>query len=217
MNYVFIRTFPKDDYITRLCYESFKAQGIAAKYIFFAEKGDYPLCEQTDGEFMFRKKVSNFGGQSGARTLLRGLKKMSKIMRPNDIIFVVDADVVLYGNPLEILKNHTDWQMSGIFSGDLTIRFVHISGQMIILTHEGVLQALKTYPCYMDPCVEKMISEGYGVADDNYVSYQIDDDKKVDMTEHKMWLHYKFYEYTGRLDFNNVLSEIRQKNGQYLI
>ena len=148
MNYVIIRTCSRDDYLSLLCYESFRLTGIDAKYTIVAEDGFQKennseaynwirLC-QADTEISFNKPCDNYGGQLGAKALVSFLRNiLPSEIEDDDVIIVSDSDVVVKENFIDLLEE--DFQHAGTGKPDRAKNrpegdFLHISGQMQITT-----------------------------------------------------------------------------------
>ncbi len=219
MNYIIIRTCPKDDHLSRLCYESFKRANMQGDYRFFAAHGDYKWLPA--GVPVYKHmECANFGGQRGAVILMRHLKRIYKKMQPGDFVFVADADIILRQNIEWFAETGCD--MGGIFGyGPDTITATgekfgmqHISGQLMIFSAMGLAYGLKNYRCGVAGEVERMIDTypGIGIADDTYLSAQVPDHLKYNFTPHKAWQHIKAYYYEGRTDWANMIKEVIANN-----
>jgi hypothetical protein len=204
MNHCIIRTCPKDDFISRLCYESFKRFDFIDKYYFLCEDGKYWHIKDLEAILIYRKEVANFGGQSGARVLFDCLKQID--FNDKDNVFIVDSDVVLFENPMQYL---TDYEHAGV--GGIVDGMVHVSGQVQIV--KGYLASKFKYLSYDDISliVEEMIVNNKSVNDDTVISYITDKMKckKVLLNEHNLWVHYKFYDMVKEFDYLSAIKKIQ--------
>lgn len=211
MNYIVIRTCPKDDYLARLCYESFKHYKVPGRYEFFCAHGDYKWVKETSEPMKYHMECANFGGQRGAFILLRHMKQYVRKMQAGDTLMIVDADIVLTKNPWDKIyqfKKDGMAMMGGIFSRDIIKCGLHISGQFMLFNDAGLNAALQHYPCGFRAEIDRMIGNGCGIADDTYISAQIPDDRKMDFTAANAWKHHKYYEYEGRTNWAEIMYSI---------
>ena len=200
MNWILFRTFPKDDYICRLAFESFKLAGIDGNYIFLAEHGKYKYLEETNGTFYFRDSGahSNYGGQLGVKCLLKSFKNIE--IKDNDIVYLSDSDIVLFE------KIIPDSDLEG-FGGQQIIN--HISGQLQIMSSR-LFNLLKSFTEeeINNIVFNEMIPMGLNVADDTFNSYIAHKyEYSVKFHENK-WLHDKLYKHDGDTEYKKIIENV---------
>lgn len=205
MNHLFIRTYEKDDYLARLCYESWLLAGFTGKVYFYTEKYDYKWIKG-QGNIIEREYCNNFGGQLGANALMDGFRKID--FNDNDLLISCDADVIIKENPLE----NFDADFGG--KGGMNEHgFNHISGQLMIFKGRLMKYILKDDAAYIYSCWNEMVRKGINVADDIYTSYRINKFpgalEIVNMD--KMWVHDKPYHHEPRTDWQNIVNETKLK------
>jgi len=229
MNYVIIRTCARDDYLSLLCYESFRNAGIDAKYVFVAEEWKafkneaYTWIHKPEIEINFRKPCDNYGGQLGAKAMISFLRDvLPSEIEDDDIIIVSDSDVVVKENFIDLLED--DFQHAGTAgAADTPDRaknrpegdFLHISGQMQIFSGmcmKSILDMVKN-ESIIDAIVEEMLELELNIADDTFMSYVTDvmRQKKQLMLLGDKWIHQKFYEHVGRTDWQELINEIKEQ------
>lgn len=157
-----IRTFPADDYIAYLCYQSFK-KVIGCDFIFFAEHGEYKWLSKADGVFMFHDSFGNYGGQLGLNGCINELSKIKT--DAYDYVILVDSDIIMVKNPLSVLST-IDFEFGGIMDFN---NHRHYSGQLLIFS-EAVWRKVITYPNY-DWVMDNFLKDGTDIADDTCLSW----------------------------------------------
>lgn len=178
---VIIRPCPRDDRLAYRCYNSFKEVGIGDKFIFFAEKGEYPLLSACDGEFMFRAHMSNFGGRDNVRPYIEYLKKID--IAGFDKIVISDADIIVHKNFLD-----GEYSLGGIQQAGNPR---HFSGQLLIFdnyTFDWVIN----YPDF-ELLMEGFIEKDYCIADDTVLTWvaTLATDRTRDFNGEDYWTHTK--------------------------
>src|SRR3990167_11120066 len=178
MNHLFIKAYDKDDYIARLCYESWMLAGYEGEVIFYCQRKcphptynlEYvPKWIAGIGRHIFHDNlVSNFGGTDGVNALLEGLRQID--FKVDDYVITCDTDIVIKKNPLDLLSNDHDFAGTG---DKLVGGFVHISGQLQIIKGWLLREILKDKKDNADQTANAMIKLGLGVCDDTYMSYRI--------------------------------------------
>lgn len=201
MNYILIRAYEKDDYITRLCYESWMRSGFNGKIIFYSEPYSTKwLKDLPNTEWIFREPCGNFGGEVGARNLIKGLSSIR--FNSNDWIASCDTDVVIKDNPFKYLQADTNFAGYGGNSQG----FYHISGQLMMFRGDFIREIFKDTQEDIDRLVQEMITNGLNVADDILISYRLRKKARVQLFENK-WVHYKFYNKEPRTDWDKLIKE----------
>lgn len=202
MNYILIRAYEKDDYITRLCYESWMRSGYQGKIIFYSEPYSTKwLKDLPNTEWMWREPCGNFGGQIGARNIIKGLASLR--LNDNDWVVSCDTDVVIKENPFNYLQHETNF--AG-FGGNVD-GFYHISGQLMMFRGDFIKEIFGDTQEDIDRLVNEMIYKGLNVADDILISYRLRKKASVQLFEDK-WIHQKFYELEPREDWETIIKEL---------
>lgn len=213
MNYLFIRTYDKDDYLARLCYESWKLAGYEGEVIFYCQrKCPHPTYDREYvpnwiegiGRHIFHDNlVSNFGGTDGVNALLEGLRQID--FKEDDYVITCDTDVVIKRNPLEFIDSYTGFAGTGDHvSGGL----IHISGQLQIIKGSVLKEIVKDTKDHVDQTGNAMIKFGLGICDDTYMSYRAFQLKANIFLFKNLWVHTKCYQYEPRTDWANIINEI---------
>jgi hypothetical protein len=210
MLYVLIRTCVRDDYISVLAYYSLKKIYPDAKYIFLAEQPTnantgYKFITQTDIKISFRPFCDNFGGQTGAKNLINSMKNLCLNVEETDYVFIVDSDIVVFGDFLSEIQNQDH---CGVMDSRYSEKIKHISGQFQITSGTLYKILINLTAEDIDRYVHEMIYKNISCADDTFISFISD---KFNLRKKYVcnWVHRKFYEYTGNLDFENVIEEIK--------
>lgn len=203
MLYILIRICPRDDYIGRLAYESLKMYYPDATYGFLAERGDYKYITE---KVYWREKCDNFGGQHGAKVLLQSMRDTHLNPKDSDVIFLVDSDIVMFTHLGDGIYDVDHGGVYGIGRWGLG----HVSGQFQILS--GRFFNFLTSMEHLDFCrhIDEMLLKGIDIADDTVFSY-ISDKHGMRKRHIHGWVHYKFFEYNGRVDYNSVVQEISNR------
>ena len=200
MNYLLIRTYKKDDYIARLCYESWMLAGFQGEVIFLSDGYETEWLKGL-GRTIVRQPVANFGGQLGAKCLIDCINQIE--YKGEDTIISCDTDVVVFRNPLNIFQSD--------FGGAGEINehgFTHIGGQCMII--KGWLanaissvsdEKFKNNWEYMDEM-------GINICDDSYFSYQARN--CTNQTYKGYWLHEKLYHLEPRTDWSTIIEELKK-------
>lgn len=203
MLYILIRTCPRDDFIGRLAYESLIRLYPDASFTFLAERGSY---RHLTGNVVLRDPADNFGGHAGVRNLIWTIQKMNVSFQDDDLIFLSDADIVAWNSVLDSL---TGIDHAGVMT---THRWglCHISGQFQILRGSFLKRLLRMSNTEIDSVVHEMVALGIDVADDTFISFMSDrwELVKKDVCD---WIHYKFYEFNGRTDYDTVLQTLQSR------
>lgn len=196
MIHVLIRTCERDDYISRLAKESFEDIYPDANITYLIEEGNY--IYSNDCKQLIRPKADNFGGQLGVKALMESFRIYGNV-NDNDIIIVSDSDIIVKNNFLKYF-NHDHGGTGGYVNN-----LLHISGQMQILS-SNFFNILKTHD---NNIVDKYYPELTSVADDTYISL-ISDKLKLKKILLDGWIHHKFYNYNGNINFKKIINEIKQ-------
>lgn len=155
-----IRSCKRDDFIARLCYDSWIDVLPDADYLFFLENGEYKYVPK-DVQVSYRRSCDNFGGRANAVPFIEDLKKIDT--KPYDFICVCDADVIMYKNPFD---NDYDFNFGG-WGDDNNPR--HFSGQLMIWKRD-LFNSVVKFP-FIEDAVNEMIKKGISIADDTILSY----------------------------------------------
>ena len=241
MNYVIIRTCSRDDYIARLCYESFKLLEIEANYIFSAENNSesYTWIHEPKIQIDFRSPCNNFGGRTGAEGLIDLLSVYN--FNDDDRIILLDSDVVIFKNPFEMFPenihhggagsqrgwnktngHYHDWEITDKHkrSGEVLNQ---ISGQLQYYSGKFV-NFITSLTREQKTVIGDELTKKIDLADDTFVSY-ISDKYKVNKivlpltdlgearqyAENRAWLHQKLWDYEGRTDWQELINEIKEQ------
>ncbi len=178
---VIIRTFPKDDFITKLCHDSFK-NIMDCDILFFAEKGEYKWININAA--ILRDSCSNFGGQAGLYNCVDNLKYLD--VEKYDKIILSDSDITMLKNPLDY-----DFDFGGIQSATHNW---HYSGQLLIYS-KWLWDKVMGYEKY-DRLIDIFVKSGtIDVADDTCMSWVATDytDNVFDFSGLEYWRHEKLH------------------------
>lgn len=203
MNYLFIRCYEKDDYLARLCFESWMIAGFKGHVFFYTEKYPYKWIMGTTAIIKEREYCNNFGGQLGANALMDGFRKIK--FHDQDVIISCDSDVVIKNNPLDDFKE--DFGGRG---GMNEHGFIHLSGQLLMIRGWVLNEVLNDLPGQIYQFWNKMVKDGIDVADDLYLSCRIS--KIPGVTTHiysHYWLHDKPYHLEPRTDWGRIVEETK--------
>lgn len=191
---IIIRTCLRDDFISYLCYKSFKEIVPNCDFIFFAEHGNYKwITKAKDGIIFFRESCDNFGGKDGALSLIKSLRILiSKInISMYEYVALSDADITIKKNPFE----HT-FCFGGI--KDVNNKR-HYSGQLLLF-NSIIFDDVIHYGFY-DEIINEIIEEEKSVADDTCLSYAATRITKnliyplpYDFYNKQYWIHEKKYQ-----------------------
>jgi hypothetical protein len=186
---IIIRTYPIDDYISYLCYQSFKRFYPNAKYIFFAQNendpppGKYYWITQTGEEILIRPYCCNFGGKSHVEGYVEGLKKIDTT--GFDKIVCSDADITILK---DIFEN--DFDLGGVKHFDYDRLY---SGQLLIFSKE-IFDRIVAYPDY-PKLYDYFIENGLSISDDMIFSWLATEwtEKRFDFYNKGYWNHEKLH------------------------
>lgn len=208
MNHIIIRTCVKDDYLAKLCYESFKLVKIDGNYIFLADDGNYKhIIDINKTEIIYKKETNNYGGHAGVVGLLHnGLNNLQ--FDDEDTVIISDSDIIVFDNFLkEVNVDHCGVggkdSLTGLFhlSGQMQIFKGHIANRLKNLTSEEIHHVVH----------KEMVPSNINVADDTFNSYMTDKwacTKKL--LPPNLWIHYKAYEFNNT-DYLKAIEEIRKR------
>jgi hypothetical protein len=205
MLYIFIRTCIRDDYISRLAYESIKCIYPNAYYMFLCENGEYKYSNIE--EIVYREKCDNFGGQFGAKGLIKNLKFTNISPNDKDVIFIVDSDIVMFKDVLSLIDDDT--HHAGVINSSRW-GLKHISGQFQIVSGFLFKKLISMSIDDIDRNVKEMLNSGMDIADDTFISF-ISDKLSLKKQNVSTWVHQKFYEYSNNLDFMAVITDVRKR------
>jgi hypothetical protein len=206
MLYVFIRTCVRDDYISRLAYESIKNIYPDASYMFLCETGRYVYS--TVEPMIYREKCDNFGGQFGVKGLLKNLRSTNITPDDSDNIFIVDSDIVMFDDALSLIDQDT--HHAGVLTNTIW-DLKHISGQFQIISGFLFKKLISMNLGDIDKIVNEMVSSKIDVADDTFISF-ISDKLNLKKQYVNTWIHNKFYNYNGDINYSNIIVEIKNKH-----
>jgi len=205
MLYIFIRTCKRDDYISRLAYESLKEIYPTAFYGFLAEDSKYKYL--TDNIFI-RKKCDNFGGQFGAKGLIKSLKDTNISPNNEDLIFIVDADIVMFKDVIKLLNKDT--HHAGVMSTGRS-GLSHISGQFQIISGYYFAFLVNLTIDEINSNINEMLLYEMDIADDTFLSF-MSDKLRLNKQHVSTWIHHKFYEFNDNTDYKEVIKIIKERN-----
>lgn len=200
---IVIRTCPRDENLAKLCLHSFRNVGIDADYIFLADIGNY--LNLRDVTVFYKPNSNNYGGQSGVKGLINGLKQISFL--DSDIVILSDSDIVVYNNFLSQIE---DYEHLGVGEIDPNTGLFHISGQMQIFTGKIINKIVSLTDSQIDKIVKDMCSRSINIADDTFNSYLTDLWKIKKKILPNNWIHYKAYEYTD-MNFDDAIVSIKKR------
>lgn len=186
---IIIRTYPIDDYISYLCYQSFKKIYPDAKYIFFAQNendpppGKYKWIRETSEEILFRPYCCNFGGRDHVRNYVKGLKYIDT--SGYDKIICSDADITVKKNVFE-----HEFEFGGIKHFDYDRLY---SGQFLIFSKD-IFDKIVAYELY-EQLFQHFIDNNMSISDDMIFSWIATfwTDKTFDFYEKNYWAHEKLH------------------------
>lgn len=203
---IIIRTCLRDDYLAKVCLESFKLQKIEAEYSFLAETGNYTYIPQTQTNIIYRPKCDNYGGQFGVRGLLRSLKNYSFL--DDETIILSDSDIIVFDNFITHIDDSDHLGVGGI---DPNNGLFHISGQMQIFKGKILNKLVELTDNQVDEVVHEMVRKNISVADDTFNSYMTDkwNCKKSLIPLHK-WLHFKAYGFE-KINTQQIINHFKEK------
>jgi hypothetical protein len=207
MNHVIIRTCKRDDYLAKLCYDSFIKSGIQAEYTFLADKKEYEYIKTVPVKIVYKDSISdNYGGVRGVKALIDSLKQFS--FSDDDTIILSDSDIVVFENFLHLVKEYDHCGTGGEYNN-----LMHISGQMQIFNGKTLKKLITLSDSEIDVIVKEMIDKKLNIADDTFNSYVTDklSCKKMLINNNGIWIHYKAYEYVGKKT-NSVIELLMLKN-----
>lgn len=156
---IIIRTCKRDDALALRCYMSFKKLNIKAKYLFFAEEGEYTYITQTTEEIVYHKYCDNYGGRDNVRQYLNELNKIN--FDNYSKVIISDSDIIVHKDPLEIYCEYGGIQDSK--------NLFHFSGQFLIID-ESVLNTILAFENY-EILYQYFIDNDISIADDTVFGY----------------------------------------------
>jgi len=216
MNILLIRACKRDDYIARLCYESWKLAGFNGRIVLYSEDYKSQWFSGIDIEIIKRNYCDNFGGQIGAATMLEGFKKIN--FSKEDFIISCDSDIIVKINPTE----NIDFDFGGV-GGIIELgtgRYVteetdtrkmwHFSGQLQILNGKYLYDIIQDSSETIRDIYQKMRDDHISFADDTYMSYRMNMIKDLKIkTLNNHWQHAKYYQFEGRTDWQEIINNIQ--------
>lgn len=199
MTHLLIRTYEKDDYIARLCYESWIRAGFIGEIIFYSEQYESKwLKNLPNSRFIYRDKVMNFGGQLGARCLMNGFRQLN--IHDNDVVISCDTDILIKELPNLVT------QIGG--KGGMGQGFIHFSGQLMMFRGSLIKIALSDSDDKVEGLIQYMVANDINICDDSYLSYRLKDEYQgYQIFEDNAWLHEKLYHLEPRQDWDKILCE----------
>jgi hypothetical protein len=203
---VIIRTCKKDDYLARLCYDSFKELGIKAKYIFLADNDNYKYINETGEQIIYKDWCDNYGATRGVNGFVKSLKKINLDF---EHVIISDSDIVVLDDFINEIYGTDHFGTGG---RDQLNNLLHISGQVQIFKGEIIKKISNLNDDQVQFYIDTMLQKNINIADDTFCSYLTDHwncSKKI-INNHKLWIHYKFYEYQN-LDSKRALRIIKDK------
>ena len=216
MIYILIRTCVRDDYIGLLAYQSMKKIYPDAKYVFLAEKPTvdkyYNYTFKAAAQVSFRPLCDNFGGQYGVHNIMSSMKKLHLNVNNDDYVFLVDSDIVVFTS---VLHQITEYDHCGVINEEYPDKLLHVSGQFQIMSGKffNILMSL-TIEDIQKYIKEMLDDKRISIADDTFISY-ISDKFKLKKKHVCEWVHRKFYEYNGNLNFDNIIDYISLHRASY--
>lgn len=203
MNYLIIRLYPKDDYIGRLCIESWLKAGYEGEIILYREPGKYKWTENI-GTVIERGEVANFGGQLGAN-MMRSIFKLLNV-NDKDVVISCDTDLIISENPLK----YFDCDLMGKGGYNDMFKFVHISGQCMIFSGRLINEIKKETDLEFQIRWHEMDKLSISINDDTYFSYFAHINKFNVKTIKYKWIHDKLHHLEPSFDLNKILNDYRK-------
>ncbi len=190
---VIFRTCERDDYITRLAYESYKLAGVGDKFVFLCHNNHrFKYINGLDALYIEHEAIANFGGQNGANAIIKAFKSISDVLE-SDVVFVSDSDIIMLKTPMDYL-NAIEWDHSGFMGTYPGHSFLHSSGQCQILKGR-IFNALRAQEKpYVDSVWQgEMLPQKINVADDTYISWETEKMKIKKVPIEGYWVHHKYH------------------------
>lgn len=206
MIHVIIRTCERDDYIARLCYESFVESGISANYSFLAEPGKYTHIVETGQPIKYKTPCENYTGQVGAHSIASEIKQYQ--VDSNDIVIISDSDIVILENFINDIINIDH---AGVLN-DSRWGLKHISGQLQIFKGSIFNRIASLDQDSVSEVINQMLIRQIDIADDTFMSFMTDSFNSIKIGLTGKWIHFKFYQYSNQTDFVNVINQIKKQN-----
>lgn len=208
-----IRCLPRDDYIARLCYESWKLAGLQdAEFHLLAEPGDYPFASVIPNK-VIQTWCSGWGGELGINAVLGMIKSVP--IQSDDFLIMSDADIVAFANPM--FDFAADFDIAGV-ANEFFRQWGQISGQCIVMKGHiaRALQALDGNATKEH--IQWLQAQGAPVCDDVFIgSYAFRQNAKMLGLPYRVpylatpwWKHYKHYFHAPRMDFEKLVREIKE-------
>jgi len=221
MRYLIIRTCLRDDYLARLCYESFLLVEKSTTSIIFScdegERKDHKdlykwIMEPTRPVIQFRPFCDNYLGGSGVKNLVNNFRELNQIKDDDQVIFM-DSDVVLYEDPFVLFSGkdiaHAGLDGNSYFTKNDEFSLRHISGQLQYFSGKFMRKVANLPPDRVERHIQDLNAKA-NVADDTFMSYlsSIWNENTAGVPlDHKYWKHHKFYEYEPRTDWKDIVNE----------
>lgn len=202
---IVIRLYKKDDWIARLCLESWRAAGFNGKFLFWSE--EYKTEWLKNEHIYYRDGVGNFLGQVGVHSMIECFRKLPEII--GDIsgrVIMCDTDIVIKSNPLD-----GDYDIKGV-GGDVGDYF-HFNGELIIMSNRFYKYLAGLNREQTDEIIWKDMIAGINsqMSDGHFISYLAEVKGFKKQLAKNNWVHYKFYEYNNSTNFTEIIEEIKKR------
>jgi hypothetical protein len=202
---VVIRLYQKDDWIARLCVESWRRVGFDGKFLFWSE--EYKTQWLKDELIYYRDGVGNFLGQIGAHSMVDCFRKLPEILGEiKGRVIMCDTDIVMKSNPLE-----GDYDIKGC-GGDVGDYF-HFNGELIIMSNKLYKHLASLSKAQVDEIIWKDMIAGINsqMSDGHFISYIARVNGFKEQLAHNNWVHFKFYEYNNSENFEEIIETIKTR------
>lgn len=219
MNHVIIRTCPRDDYLSALCYTSFIESKINANFSFLADDSKniknpqslYPFSNKCDIPFVYHTMTNNFSNKHSVNILLNSIFN-NYTFCDEDSILLVDADLIVFDNFLHFFHKIDHGGTGGITNHINDLKLHHISNQMCYLSGSLINKLKKLSYMEINNIINDMFKNKIHVCDDTFLSFVSDlwNVKKLIINPKNYWRHHKAYHLTG-MNFKDALVKLRKQ------
>ena len=213
MNHLIIRAYDKDDYLARLCYESWILSGFEGKVYFYCQLFSAPHYQtayspnliKDKGEIIFHENhCNNYGGPIGAVAMIEMFNKLE--YEDEDIIISCDTDIVIKENPINYIEDDIDFAGHG---GLIMNELYHVSGQLQMIRGRMVRGISKDDSMEINKRSARLGDFRLQVCDDTYMSIRVNDLKGKVKLLSDLWHHVKSYNYAPRQDWDKIIEHYK--------